>query len=147
MITEEMMRLFREQMETWMKLVSPTEAFKSSAEMQKAWESFFRQQLELFQTSSEHTRQQVEQMMRPFLQQMETMQTAAKEMQQTIRWFTDEAGTMFKAMRDYYRMLADIEEQLAKLHRLTAEQVERVQRMTAPSSPEKEARGKESHRS
>jgi len=127
MMPEEMMRLFQQQMDAWMKLMNPTEAMKSTAEMQKVWESFFRQQLELFQSSTESARKQFEQMMRPFQQQLEATQIMTQETQRMMRWFTEEAGAMFKTMRDYYTTLADIEERLAKLHRLAAEQIEHME--------------------
>jgi hypothetical protein len=126
MMPEDSMRLFRDQMETWMNLMTPA-AIQSPAEAQKAWEGFFRQQMDLWSGASEHARTQMEQMMHPFLQQMEATQAASQEMQRLARWFTDEAATTFTAMRDYYKLLADIEEQLAKLHRMAAEQIERMQ--------------------
>jgi hypothetical protein len=139
MMSEDTMRLFREQMEAWMKLMNPTEAMKGPVEMQKAWETFFRQQMELFQSASENTHKQIEQMLRPLQQQLEASQNTSREMLRATHWFSEGAGAMFKMMGNYYRMLADTEEQLAKLHRLAAEQVERMQAALPQLGQSKEA--------
>jgi hypothetical protein len=131
---DDMMRLWREQTEAWMKLMNPTAAPQSLADAQRAWEGFFQQQLDLWQRAGEATRAQLDQVLRPFQQQMEATMAATQEMQRLGRWFSEEAAGAFKAMRDYYTLLAEIEERLAQLHRMTAEQVERMQ-AAMPRSP------------
>jgi phenylalanine-4-hydroxylase len=127
MMTEDGMRLFREQMEAWMKIMNPAVAMQNPTEAQRTWENLFHRQLELWEAASDSTLKQVESLLRPFQQQMEATQAASQEMQRVARWFTDETVATFQAMRDYYSTLADIEEQLAKLHRMASDQVERMQ--------------------
>jgi hypothetical protein len=127
MMTEDTMRLFRDQMDAWMKLMNPANVPQNVADMQRAWENVFRQQMELWQRSSEDAQTQMQQMLRPFQQQVEAMQTATQSMQRFAEWFTSEADHTFKTMRDYYTTLAEVEERLAKLHHMTADQIERMQ--------------------
>lgn len=126
MMTDESMRLFREQMEAWTKVMNPATAMAGPGEAQSAWEGLFRRQMELWQRTGEESRQQMEALLRPFQSQLEANQAAMQEMQRIAHWFTEEAGKTFTAMRDYYTMMADIEDRLAKLHRMTAEQIDRM---------------------
>lgn len=142
MMSEESTRLFREQMEAWTRLMNPAAALSGPAEAQSAWEGIFSRQMALWQRASEDGRQQMEAMLRPFQDQMEATQAASQEMQRLARWFTDEAGTTFTAMRDYYTMLADIEEQLAKLHRMTADQIDRMRGATPKTPPTSKRSGR-----
>src|SRR5579884_1601960 len=118
MMPDDMMRLWREQSDAWMKLMNPSAGPQSLADAQRTWEAFFHQQLELWQQAGEAARAQIEQMLRPFQQQMEATMAASQEMQRLGRWFGEEAAGAFKAMRDYFTLLAEIEERLAQLHRM-----------------------------
>ncbi len=138
MMTEEAMRLWREQMDAWLKLMNPTGTTKTPADLAKAWEGVVRQQMALWQAATERNQKQIEQMLKPFQQQMTATQTAANTMREAAEWFTSEAGSTFKTMRDYYTTLAEIEERLAKLHRLTAEQVEKMGNSLPRFSPPQE---------